>query len=150
MLMQAGDDDLVTPDWALDYVDPTTGSVVSTTIIASDDYLGGQGLPAGLHVAVSGDVIPRSPANKPSYIYFLQIGADDTVAQLYPAPGAAADLEDVGTALRLPRDAGGLFTLPMDGRVRVVETAETVEPSQWAEILRGRDPLPAPSTTKNS
>lgn len=142
-------DDLVTPDWALQYVD-AAGAIERTTIIASDDYLGGDGLPKGLKISVSGAVTARSSAKAPSYIYLLQIGADDNVAVLYPGAGAPADLEKAGTTIQLPVDPASFFTLPIDGRVRVVESSKPVDPAQWPKLIRGRDPMPEPTTSKNS
>lgn len=142
-------EDLLTPNWELDWLNEG-GAVVKTTVLDSDNLSANQGgLPKGTQFGVSGTIL-RTHSKGTNYLYVIQLDDHKNVAVLYPAQGGAPDREKAGAALHLPSAPGQWFVAPIDGRVRVVESPESVDASQWPGLLKDRDPDPQPTTILNS
>lgn len=132
-------DDLTTPDWTL--VIDTADGELRTTIHEADRLLPGGMVPKGSLVSVEGTT------DKDCYLYVVQVG-EGVVAVLFPADGSG-DFVDSATHLRVPF-GGASFVVPIDGRIRVVESPEPVPADDWWKLLHGRDPKQQGSTILNS
>ncbi|XXT18277.1 DUF4384 domain-containing protein [Sorangium sp. So ce429] len=93
---------------------------------------------AGTMIAVQGN------SDQNAYVYLAVIAEHSRVVHVYPENGEAVWVE-AGVATRIPSEKGW-FTVPADGKVRVVSALRPLSREEIAEELDGREPQVKVST----